>query len=202
MCDGMRKVNIFLLILPVSVMLLAAFAADAAFYRYTDNRGVVHLTNVPTSSKFVWMMPERRDIEKPSRALSGYANDYEDIIYVSSLKYGVDPRLVKAIVKAESDFNAAAVSPKGARGLMQLMPETASIVGVIDIHDPQDNIEGGIRHLAKLLKMFGAKVHLAVAAYNAGENAVLKYGAVPPYSETRAYVKRVLYYYNQYKSRG
>jgi len=196
----MRKVNIFLLIIPVAVMLWTASSADAAFYKYVDNQGVVHLTNVPTSARYVWMMRERGDIERGVRARSNHAGGYEAIINAASLKYGVDSRLVKAIVKAESDFDASAVSRRGARGLMQLMPETATVVGVRDIHDPRDNIEGGIRHLSRLLKMFGAKVHLAVAAYNAGENAVLKYGAVPPYSETRTYVKRVLYYYNQYKS--
>ncbi len=198
----MRKLNIIFLVLPVLAFFSATSAVEAAFYRYVDEEGTVHLTNVPNSSKFVWMMPERRDMKGRARLHSSYVKEYEDIIYTSAFKYGVDPHLIMAIVKAESDFDASAISSKGARGLMQLMPETASLTGVKDIHDPQDNIEGGVRHLSRLLKMFNSKVHLAIAAYNAGENAVLKYGNIPPYSETRVYVKRVLYYYNQYKGSG
>ncbi|MDO8426622.1 MAG: lytic transglycosylase domain-containing protein [Deltaproteobacteria bacterium] len=182
------------------VIILSFYSpAIADFYKYVDEEGVVHITNVPTSSKYRWIMEERRMIPGPESFKNISKKKYDDIIYNMAAKYGIDPTLVKAIVKAESDFDAKAVSTKGARGLMQLMPETSRRMGVRDIHDPEDNVEGGIRYLSKLLKMFNWQVPLAVAAYNAGENAVLKYGAIPPYSETQTYVKRVLYYYDTYK---
>ncbi|MBI5641890.1 MAG: lytic transglycosylase domain-containing protein [Deltaproteobacteria bacterium] len=191
---------IYLLFLPVIFMLVSAAHAD--FYKYTDENGVVHITNVPTSSNYKWMMSERNSGPRNASYRISSNSRFEDIIYNTSQRYGIDPKLVKAIVKAESDFDARAVSVKGARGLMQLMPETARLMGVRDIHDPEENVEGGIRYLSKLLKMFDWKVPLAVAAYNAGENAVLKYGSIPPYSETQTYVKRVLYYYSQYRGAG
>ena len=195
------------------VVFMLSGAASADFYRYVDADGVVHITNVPTSTRYKWMMSERKQkalapSESAAYKKTAYSpkipvnGKYEDIIYNAAQRYGIDPKLVKAIVKAESDFDSAAVSVAGARGLMQLMPETARIMGVRDVHDPEDNVEGGIRYLSKLLKMFDWKIPLAVAAYNAGENAVLKYGTIPPYSETQTYVKRVLYYYGQYKGTG
>lgn len=190
-----------LLILTASVLaFIPASQAYADFYKYTDEDGVVHITNVPTSSKYKWMMNEKRvAIPKPPTAKGEAAvRKFDDIIQSTASRYGIDPMLVKAIVKAESDFDTMAVSHKGARGLMQLMPETSKLMGVKDVHDPEDNVEGGIRYLSKLLKMFDWKIPLAVAAYNAGENAVLKYGTIPPYSETQTYVKRVLYYYKVY----
>jgi soluble lytic murein transglycosylase len=114
----------------------------------------------------------------------------------------VDPTLVKAIVKAESDFDSMAVSRAGAKGLMQLMPETARRMGVKDIYDPEENVDGGTRYLSSLLRLFDGRVPMAVAAYNAGESAVLKYGDIPPYSETQRYVKKVLYYYDYYSGKG
>ncbi|WKZ31731.1 MAG: lytic transglycosylase domain-containing protein [Thermodesulfobacteriota bacterium] len=178
-------------------------AALADFYQYTDENGVVHITNVPTTAKYKWMMKERvPSVLSPSnpafKNLS--AGRFEEMIRSTAEKYGVDPMLVKAIVKAESDFDPAAVSKKGATGLMQLMPATASRMGVRNIHDPVENVEGGIKYLSKLLQMFKWQVPLAVAAYNAGENAVLKYGTIPPYSETQTYVKRVLHYHDLYSS--
>ncbi len=180
---------------------LSVAASHADFYKYVDEEGVIHITNVPTSGKYVMFMRENK---KSALASKGKApvrdiKQLEDIIFTTSYKYGVDPVLVKAIVKAESDFKPLAVSVDGARGLMQLMPETARLYSVRDIHDPEENIEGGTRHLSKLLKMFNWNIRLAVAAYNAGENAVLKYGAVPPYSETRDYVAKVMGYYNSYR---
>jgi soluble lytic murein transglycosylase-like protein len=109
-----------------------------------------------------------------------------------AVQYGVPPLLVAAIIEAESDFNPRAVSRKGARGLMQLMPRTASIYQVEDSYDPYENIEAGVRHLRRLMDRFHGNLPLVLAAYNAGERAVLIYGGVPPYRETRRYVARIL----------
>jgi soluble lytic murein transglycosylase-like protein len=107
-------------------------------------------------------------------------------------RYGVPEQLVSALISVESGFNPRAVSPKGARGLMQLMPATASQLGVRDAFDPVENIDGGVRHLRGLIERFENNLPLALAAYNAGEGAVAQYGGVPPYRETQQYVTRIL----------
>lgn len=109
-----------------------------------------------------------------------------------AVHYGLSPLLVAAIIEAESEFNPRAVSRRGARGLMQLMPRTASSLRVEDTFDPYENIEGGVRHLRRLMDRFNGDLPLVLAAYNAGEQAVLVYGGIPPFPETRRYVARVL----------
>lgn len=120
------------------------------------------------------------------------AGKYEDIIAKMSEKYNVDANLIKGVIKAESGFNPKAQSPVGARGLMQLMPATAKGLGVTDIFDPVQNIEGGTKYLRRMLDKFDGDTKLALAAYNAGPGAVDKYNGVPPYKETQQYVKRIL----------
>lgn len=120
------------------------------------------------------------------------------MIDAAASKYSLDPALLHAVIRAESSYNPGAVSRKGAVGLMQLMPETAARYGVRDRYDPGENIEGGAKYLSELIDMFRSDVRLAVAAYNAGENNVIKYGnKVPPFQETQEYVARVLNYYNR-----
>jgi len=128
-----------------------------------------------------------------STAVTG---DFAALINQSAKKYNVNPNLVQAVVKAESNFNPSAVSSAGALGLMQLMPATAAGLGVSNALDPAQNIEGGVKFLSQLLTHFNGNVKLAVAAYNAGQGAVDRYNGVPPYKETQTYVERVLGYYN------
>ena len=130
------------------------------------------------------------------------ASQYDAIIDRYATLHGVDPVLVRAVIVVESNFDPRCVSNKGARGLMQLMPETAKRYGVRDIFDVEQNIRGGIRYLADLLEMFPNDVSRALAAYNAGEGAVLRTGGIPPYEETTTYVKRALtvYYGRPYGS--
>jgi soluble lytic murein transglycosylase-like protein len=122
---------------------------------------------------------------------------YDGIIQTLAGKYGVDASLVHSIIKAESSYNTRAVSPKGACGLMQLMPETAKQYGVKNPFDPRENIEGGIRFLRDLIRAYDGNTELVLAAYNAGQQAIKKYGGVPPYSETREYIRRVKSRYNR-----
>jgi len=126
----------------------------------------------------------------------------ENIVQSAGLHYGVDPNLVWGVIKVESNFNSRAVSPKGARGLMQLMPATARMHKVRNIHDPTENVHAGVRYLRHLLDRFGGNLRLALAAYNAGPGAVSKYKNIPPYPETRKYVRRVLKYYRHYRAKG
>jgi len=121
---------------------------------------------------------------------------YDNIIERYADKYGVDPTLVRAVIQVESDFDPSCVSHKGARGLMQLMPGTATRFKVTKIHDPDQNIRGGVQYLSFLLRLFGDDLPRALAAYNAGENAVLRHGGIPPYEETETYVKRAMTVYN------
>jgi len=128
------------------------------------------------------------------------AGIFNPIIRAAADLYEVDPALVKAIIMAESKYNPAAISEKGARGLMQLMPNTAHALGVKDPLDPEHNIYGGVKHLRRLLNRFEGDMMLAVAAYNAGSKNVKRYNGVPPFGTTRYYVKKVFDYYRQYKA--
>jgi len=127
------------------------------------------------------------DAVTPERTLSAY----DQIIQAIARKYSIESDLIHSIIRVESNYNAAAVSPKGAVGLMQLMPETAREYGVNNIYDPKENIEGGVRYLKDLIKAFDGKTDLVLAAYNAGQEAIKKYGGIPPYAETVSYIQKV-----------
>lgn len=177
--------------------------AHADIYRYEDDEGIIHFTDAPTDKRFKVFM---RDIQKDKQlrkklSLAG-ANpkEYDAIIADSAQKYGVSPSLIKAVIQAESGYNPNAVSRKGASGLMQLMPGTARSLKVSNSFNPKDNVEGGVKYLRFLLDTFRGDVSLALAAYNAGMKNVAKYGGIPPYTETKNYVNRVLAFMQSYQS--
>jgi soluble lytic murein transglycosylase-like protein len=183
-------VNAALVRLVVLGWVLIAGPAFAGAYRVVDADGTIHITNVSST------LPRSPVASTPSRVESDSRADaqvpYLEAIERISASYGVDPTLVKAVIHAESAFNHRAMSPKGALGLMQLMPRVASALRVRDAFSPFENIEGGVRHLRYLLDRFAGNVPLALAAYNAGEGAVEAYRGIPPYPETQQYVDRIL----------
>jgi soluble lytic murein transglycosylase-like protein len=178
-------------------IITTANVAHADIYKYVDNEGVLHLTNVPTDHnvKYVMIMREKRILFQANLDVS----KYDELINKAANKFKLDSALIKAIIKAESNFNHRAVSRVGAQGLMQLMPKTASSMNVEDSFHPEKNIEGGARYLRYLLNTYKGNLDLALAAYNAGEKAVAKYNYnIPPYRETQNYVKRVYSFYKSY----
>ncbi|MGP8154875.1 MAG: lytic transglycosylase domain-containing protein [Smithella sp.] len=173
--------------------------ACADIYKHIDKDGVLHLTNVPSDPnvKYVMIMREKRILFQPDIDV----NKYDNIISKAANKFGLDSALIKAVIKAESNFNHRAVSSMGAQGLMQLMPKTAYALSVDDSFHPEKNIEGGARYLNYLIKTYRGDLSLALAAYNAGEKAVAKYHySIPPYRETQNYVRRVLSFYRSYSN--
>lgn len=173
-------------------LLVSPAAADV--FRFQDGQGVVHYTNAPNDPRYRRLLgypetpsPAPAAPGAPLRALARFA----PLIQAAAERYRVERRLVEAVIMVESGGNPRAVSRKGARGLMQLMPERSEALGVRNPFSPAENIDGGVRHLRDLLAHFRGEVTHALAAYNAGADAVRTYGGVPPYPETQGYVRKV-----------
>ncbi len=179
-----------------------AKAAAGAIYSFVDEKGVWHFTNVPSDPRF-----SRRQFTVQSATVHGSSRrkplrrhktgDYRSVIKKAAGSFGLDPGLIKAVIRAESGGNPLAVSPKGALGLMQLMPGTAQELMVYNPLDPEENIRGGSQYLSMLLDMFNGDIISALAAYNSGPGTVSRYGGLPPYRETINYVQRVLKFWKQ-----
>lgn len=179
----------------VALLLATATAAFADVYAYKDRNGVMTFTNVPTHGGFRRVL---RDLKRPM-ASAAFKPSYDALIRTASDRYSIDADLIRAVIKTESDFDATARSRKGAMGLMQLMPDTARFHNVGDAYNPEENVEGGVRHLRMLLDRYRGDLELSLAAYNAGSGAVEKHQGIPPFSETREYVRRVLHFYSSYR---
>ena len=171
---------------------LAPPAHGSSLYRRVDEEGVTHFTNAPTDPRFQRVGALSGTAQGWLRLPDAVRTRYSEEIREIAARHGVNAHLVEAVIRVESAFNPRAVSNKGAQGLMQLMPRTASALGVRNVFDPYQNIEGGVRHLRYLLDRYPGNVPLALAAYNAGEKAVDSYRGVPPYAETTQYVQRIL----------
>ncbi len=185
---------------------LSTHTAWADIYTYTGNDGAVNLSNVPTDTRYSVMIPEAKQAVPavPSEAVQASIMaskvQYDSMVDEVARTYGLESALLHAVISVESQYSPKAVSKKGAMGLMQLMPVVARHYGVADPLDPKQNLHGGAKHLRHLLHKFKNDRSLALAAYNAGEGRVAKYGNhIPPYRETTDYVPRVLGFYREYK---
>ncbi|NIO39700.1 MAG: transglycosylase SLT domain-containing protein [Burkholderiales bacterium] len=183
--------------------------AWADIFRYVDSNGDVHYTNTPNDSRF--KIHRRFDDSNPiastfAREIRHYGprvrERYEQEIQAAAKEHNIDPALIHAVISVESGYNPFARSQRGAAGLMQLMPETARRFGARNRLDPGENIHAGVRYLRTLMELFDHDLELVLAAYNAGETAVIRAGRrIPQYSETMTYVPRVLEYYRRYRTR-
>jgi soluble lytic murein transglycosylase-like protein len=195
---------ILLTTLLLSILLTADFSV-AGIYRYEDENGVIHFSNCPRDPKFKLYIRESKDdvgVEPGEAAPSFSLIDSKNFDYLISefaKKYEIEFALIKAMIRAESGFNPNAISRKGAKGLMQLMPATAMRMNVSNVFNPKENIEGGVRYFKYLLSLFNNDLRLSLAAYNAGENIVAQLGTIPPYRETVDYVRKVLNFYQTYR---
>lgn len=196
-CSPLSRPLITVLI-AVSGSILLTVPSDTLgeVYQYIDAKGTISLTNVPSDTRY------RRIDLHPNRLHPVLSEEeLEPVIARFSRQHQLHPALIRAIIKAESDFDPRAVSRAGAIGLMQLMPQTAVRLEVRDLYDPEDNIGGGTKYLRQLLDRFRGNLPLALAAYNAGEHVVDRYRSLPPIDETRHYVRKVLRYYRLFLTR-
>lgn len=191
-----RSARLTKVLLVALALAVPGSAAAQGVYKFVDGRGVVHFTNVSPDARYAPVkvfQPARGKARKPP----GPVRTYDSLIERVAHSQGIPPALVKAVIHAESAFDPYAVSHKGAMGLMQLMPATAQSLGVGKPFRVSQNISGGARYLRMMYERFGNWPH-AIAAYNAGPTAVERYRGIPPYRETRQYVRRVLNYYRRY----
>ncbi len=183
-----------------------ACLADAGIYTYVDDNGELHLSNVPDSERYRSLDTGAAPTSGEARAGialdgavdAGSKRPFGVVVAQAAGRYGIEAALLHAVISVESGYNAKAVSKRGAAGLMQLMPDTARRFGVADVFDPADNVRAGAQYLTELMKLFDNDIRLVLAAYNAGEAAVIKYGKrIPPYRETAAYVPKVVGFYEK-----
>ena len=208
-CAALRCSGRFTPLLASAVLATArSHSATADIYKYVDKYGRVTLTDTPDKTggmKLVktWKGWVSRPLNTHGPRFVRSREEYNDLIAEAAARNKLPPELVHAVITAESAYRPDAVSRAGAVGLMQLMPETGRRYGVSDRYDPVQNVHGGTRYLRDLMDMFSNNVVLAVAGYNAGENAVIQYGRkIPPYAETQEYVRRVVQYFKQYADEG
>ena len=202
-----RKLIVNMLLLLGNGLSLPAWAD---IYALTDADGAISLSNVPTDERYTVLIAAPQQTVAAAASVTvvrtkktGLARKagYDQVVDEVSRSHGLESALLHAVISVESSYNPKAVSSKGAAGLMQLMPRTAKRYGVADSFDPRENLNGGARYLKDLLRMFNNDTRLALAAYNAGEHAVMKYGnRIPPYRETLRYVPRVMDFYQRYQA--
>jgi hypothetical protein len=193
----MKKI---IFIIPVILVMMWCDTSYADIYKYVDENGVIFFTNMPAGKGYKKIISEeRKDINKHTLYDGGKEHrtkDYQQIIEKKSREYNIEPSLVRAVIKTESNWDSMAISQKGAMGLMQLMPDTAKVMEVKNPFNPEENIEGGIKYLRYLLDRFNGDLTLALAAYNAGPEKIKKFGGIPPIPETQRYVKQILSIHN------
>jgi soluble lytic murein transglycosylase-like protein len=192
-----RKAKLIGFLLPFFIILtfFVISPAKADIYLYIDSEGVLHFTNTPTSRRYKVYMPEPNHRSEALFTLKSY----DDVISEAARRNGLSTSLIKALIHVESYFNPRAISKKGAMGLMQIMPENLSLLNIDDPFDPWENIMGGAAYLKAMLERFSGQLPLALAAYNAGPTAVEKYNDIPPYPETRNYVRKVMRFFHLYQ---
>jgi soluble lytic murein transglycosylase-like protein len=184
-----------------AALLLAAAPARADIYRYEDKDGVIHFSNVNKRGKLVARTKPKARGAKSSASAETPA-DYDAYIREAANLYQIPEALVRAVIRVESNFDSRAISRANAQGLMQMIPATAERMLVTDPFDARQNVLGGTRYLRVLANLFNGNLQLTLAAYNAGEGAVIRYRGIPPYEETQAYVTKVLEFYNLYRSKA
>lgn len=176
-------------------IVVVALKSGSVTFQKSEVKNIVYTSNHSLSDT---VFHKALQNTKTNKTYTKFSLPYELYIRMASAKHQLDPDLIKAVIKQESDFDSKNVSQKGAQGLMQLMPDTARKLGVQDAFDPWENIHGGTRYLRMMLEDFNWDLKKALAAYNAGPGVVRKYGTIPPYQETHGYVKNVLKYYQIY----
>ena len=188
-----------ILLLLLGLMGTLDCVADSGVYGFVDSQGELFLSNLPDDVRYLRLSTasalETETVTNPAAQIKR-ARPYDSVVTRIAIESGIEAALLHAVISVESGYNEKAVSRRGAAGLMQLMPETARRFGVVDTFNPTDNVRAGAQYLHELLKLFDHDLALALAAYNAGEAAVIKYGRrIPPYRETAAYVPRVVRMY-------
>jgi len=183
------------------VATIAPSEGRADIYQSVGPDGVVSFTNTKSpGAKLYQKSAPKAAVFLPADTSPERYSRYDNWIREAATLYQIPEALIRAVIRVESDFDPRAVSPANARGLMQMIPETAERMLVTDVFDPRQNIFGGVRYLRVLANTFNGDLALTVAAYNAGEGAVMRHGGIPPYPETQDYVVRVIGYYRQYRA--